>query len=215
MAERRKPTPEEVNLGGIMFARIDSGASWIDYRMVGSNGFFLQTYKTHGQIGCGWITNKGIGYFLGIINKHIDQIDPAEQEKPLTVDVRSTKSEERPDTTDFFGPPIDIPFNSYEVTPPITLDDLEEAGHYSPTEPNRLKFLRVNTPALDYTFSFFDHSRIEAGAITTLDMNNWKNRIEKLAEYMNGTFAEPGFDKAGEILLGIIGREYPNALSSS
>jgi len=219
MTEIRKPTPEQVSLGGLSFTRSQiDGASWVDYIMDGEHRFHLQTYKTHGQIGGGWNTNKGVGYFLGIVNKQIDQIDPSEfKELPLSLDVRSTKSEENPNTTNFFGQSIDIPFHSYDFEAPLTLDDLESVGHYSYEEnsPTKLSFLRVNTPHIDYTLDAFNPLRVECGAITTLDMSNWNQRIKLLAEYMNGTFSKPDFINAEEILKDIMRIDYPNAVAAN
>lgn len=213
MSEYREPTPEPVTLGGREFTRTKYSQT-IRYQMRSEHTFLLETSSTHGQINGEWNTNKGIGYFLGIVNRQISETDPAEvNPESFSVVVRSTKSEEQPAVKNFGGHPIDIPFHEYGFTPPLTLDDLEEAGHYSHgASTPRLTFLRVDSPSMDYTYSAFNPERPATGAITTLDRDNMKDRMKIFAEFVNGTFAEPDFQNAEQILQDILKRDYPNAL---
>jgi len=212
MSERVKGS--EIILAGLPFQRT-SYNEFVRYNLVGSDYLSLESSKKIGSLGGEWKSSKGLGFFLGLINRQIGRIDPSVVEAEADrffFTVNSSLTHEEPSTATFKDPDLEIPipFRTLPYTPPLTIDTLVELGHYSHDDnPNaHLIFLSVDTPTGFYTYTpSQEHDSV--GAKRWLDSDNWSTQIDEMGEFMDETSLILKSGNGQKILKGIVDREYP------
>lgn len=214
MNERKKPTIQEVTFGRTTLTRTDSGSGWADYTL--ADVLHLQAHKNKGEIGGAWKTNKELGFFLGITNRQLERLkkDGAQSEL-FTGVIRSTLSELKPDSTDQLGFSMNIPFNAFDYDPPLTADNLVEAGHYTYDQNSQiLKFLRLESPVGPFIYDLFTPHSPKVGALRLFDADSWEFTLKEMSELISETITIPAFN-AEEVLRGMLKREYPRSPAST
>lgn len=195
MPERSTPT-ENIVLADQTFNRTDWGRV-VNYSLKDTS-FVLQAYTRVGQIGGDWATEISLAYYLGLMNRYLDK-HPADLRSShiYHLNLRSSVSEKE-----------DYPVATFEYSPPLTIKTLSAAGHYTedPSTQIELKWLRVNTPFGGFIYY---PAQKHVGSIYTLDANNWEERIEEAADFLDSTSIEIAPKSGKDILMGIIRREYP------
>jgi len=204
----------EIILAGFPFRRTGY-REFVKYDIVGSDFLSIESSKKIGSLGGEWRSHKGLGFFLGLINRQIGGIEPSlvlREADRFLFTVNSSLTHEEPSTATFKDPDLEmpIPFRTLTYKPPLTIDTLVELGHYS-HEGNpdvQLNFLSVDTPRGFYTYTPFQEGD-GVGAKRWLDSDNWRLQIEEMGEFMDETSNILRQGSGQQILQGIVNREYP------
>lgn len=214
MTEAHQSKQERIELFSVPYTRYDRQTK-IEYvsddRIKPLN---IQLYPDALQIGAYWASSRGISFFLGAVNRQLELLEDGIP-KSVNINIRSTFSEKNParlfmseeneNSNQFL-----IPFSNLSLTPPFSLDDLVQEGHYSydAETDKRLKFVRVNSPRGPFIWSHFDPESSELiERLLPLENETWHEDILHMGEFIDTT---SGFmdNLSSNILFEMIKREF-------
>lgn len=168
-----------VTLAGRKFKR-EEADDVVKYHSIGDEKLSLETNKAAKALGGEWETDKSISYFLGRVNRYIEERDPVVEPNnvELMMVIKSAATEKMES----------LPIGIYQYSVPLTPMDLVEGGHLDYDESKGvLNLLKLNSPAGTFTYMNFEGMQKVVGAEFPFDDINWRIRAARYANLLNFT----------------------------